>query len=132
MGCPERERGIGERAADAASRSPSLYPFSAVEERVKVRIAVDAARIEGFCQKHHIQRLAFFGSVLRDDFTPESDVDVLVEFEPGREPGLAFFQMEEELARILGRKVDLQTPGFLNPRYRNRVLHEAEVAYGAA
>ncbi len=100
--------------------------------RVSLRIDADPERIAAFCRKHRIRRLAFFGSVLRDDFTPESDVDVLVEFEPGQEPGLAFFAMEEELSRILGRRVDLQTPGFLNPRYRSRVQREAEVAYGAA
>lgn len=99
---------------------------------IVARIDVDLAQIQAFCRTHHIRRLAFFGSVLRDDFTPESDVDVLVEFEPGQEPGLAFFQMEEELSHLLGHRVDLQTPGFLNPRYRTRVLHEAEVAYGAA
>lgn len=63
---------------------------------------------------HHIRRLSLFGSVLRDDFGPASDVDVLVEFEPGHVPGLAFFAMEEELSRIIGRKVDLNTPGFLS------------------
>lgn len=99
---------------------------------MRARIAIDAAEIAAFCRKHHIRRLAFFGSVLRDDFTPTSDVDVLVDFEPGHEPGLAFFEMEAELSRILGRKADLQTPGFLNPRYRSRVQAEAEVAYGAA
>jgi predicted nucleotidyltransferase len=82
-----------------------------------------------FCRRHHIRRLSLFGSVLRSDFGPDSDVDVLVEFEPGHVPGLALFSMEEELSRILGRKVDLNTPGFLSSRFRDRVLSEAEVQY---
>jgi predicted nucleotidyltransferase len=69
--------------------------------------------------------------VLRDDFGPESDIDVLVEFEPGARVGLRFFGMEIELSEILGRKVDLTTPGFLSPRFRDRVMAEAEVAYAA-
>ncbi|HSU81484.1 MAG TPA: nucleotidyltransferase family protein [Thermoanaerobaculia bacterium] len=96
------------------------------------RIFVDRQKIVDFCRRHHIRRLAFFGSVLRNDFGPESDVDVLVEFEPGYVPGLAFFSIEEELSRILGRKVDLSTPGFLSPYFRDQVLAEAEVQYAQA
>jgi len=96
------------------------------------RIAVDRQKITEFCRRHHIRRLAFFGSVLRNDFGPESDVDVLVEFEPGHVPGLAFLSMEEELSRILGRKVDLNTPGFLSSYFRDQVLAEAEVQYAQA
>lgn len=70
--------------------------------------------------------------MLRDDFTPESDVDVLVEFDPGHVPGLAFFAMESELAAIVGRRVDLNTPGFLSRHFRDRVLAEAENQYVAA
>lgn len=81
---------------------------------------------------HHIRRLSLFGSVLRDDFGPASDVDVLVEFEPGHVPGLAFFAMEEELSRIIGRKVDLNTPGFLSPYLRDRIEKESEVQYVTA
>ena len=93
------------------------------------RLALDRERIGEFCRRHHIARLSLFGSVLRDDFGPGSDVDVLVEFQPGHTPGLAFFTMEEELGRILGRKVDLNTPGFLSRYFRDRVLAEAEVQY---
>jgi predicted nucleotidyltransferase len=88
--------------------------------------------IAAFCRLHHIRRLALFGSVLRDDFTPESDVDVLVEFEPGHTPGLAFFTMHEELAGIIGRPVDLNTPGFLGRAIRDEVLSEARNLYVAA
>lgn len=99
---------------------------------VRTRIPVNRARIAAFCRKHHIQRLSLFGSVLREDFTLESDVDVLVEFEPGHVPGLAFFQMERELSEILGRKVDLNTTGFLSPRFAEQVRAEAEVHYEQA
>ncbi|MBI3076095.1 MAG: nucleotidyltransferase family protein [Deltaproteobacteria bacterium] len=86
-------------------------------------------KIAEFCRRNHIRRLFFFGSVLRDDFRPESDVDVLVEFDPGHVPGLAFFAMERELSEILGRKVDLNTPGFLSPHFRKEALATAELQY---
>ena len=96
------------------------------------RIAIDHERLAGFCRRNHIRRLALFGSVLREDFRPDSDVDVLVEFEPAQVPGLRFFALERELSEILGRKVDLNTPGFLSPYFRGRVIAEAEVQYVAA
>ena len=96
------------------------------------RLTIDRQAVAAFCRRHHVRRLALFGSVLRDDFTPESDVDVLVEFEPGLVPGLRFFSMEEELSTILGRKVDLNTPGFLSRYFRDKVLEEAETLYLAA
>jgi uncharacterized protein len=99
------------------------------DAEMSVAIAVDRARIAAFCQQHHIRRLALFGSVLRPDFREESDVDVLVEFEPGYTPGLAFFAMEEELSQILGKRVDLNTPGFLSPDFRTQVLSGAETLY---
>jgi len=94
-----------------------------------LQISVDQAKIADFCRKHHIRRLAFFGSVLRDDFGPDSDVDVLVEFEAGHVPGLGFFAMEEELSNLLGRKVDLNTPGFLSAAFRSQVERESETQY---
>ena len=90
---------------------------------------IDQGKIASFCRKHHIERLALFGSALRQDFRSDSDVDVLVDFEPGHLPGLAFFAMEEELSEILGRKVDLNTPGFISPYFRDEVLAESEVQY---
>ena len=96
------------------------------------RIPIDRAKIEAFCRRHYIRRLSLFGSVLRDDFGPLSDVDVLVEFEPGHVPGLAFFSMEAELSRVLGRRADLNTPGFLTPYFRADALAEAETVYVAA
>lgn len=96
------------------------------------RIAVDENKIAEFCRRHHIRKLAFFGSVLRQDFSPDSDIDVLVEFEPGHVPGLAFFAMENELSVILGRKVDLNTAHFLSRYFREQVLAEAEVQYASS
>lgn len=93
------------------------------------RIPINRESLVEFCRRHHIRKLALFGSVLREDFGPGSDVDVLVEFEPGHIPGLAFMTMEAELSQILGRKVDLNTPGFLSRYLRDRVLAEAEVQY---
>jgi len=82
-----------------------------------------------FCRRHHIRKLSLFGSVVREDFGPESDVDVLVEFEPGHTPGLTFFAMQRELSELLGRRVDLNTPECLSCYYRHEVLAEAEVRY---
>jgi predicted nucleotidyltransferase len=98
----------------------------------RVRIEVPRERIADFCRRNHIRRLALFGSVLRDDFTPESDVDVLVEFEPGTRLGFAFFDIEQELSQILDRRVDLRTPQELSKYFRNEVLAEAEEVYVAA
>ena len=96
------------------------------------RISVSQEKIADFCQRHHIRRLAFFGSVLRDDFSPDSDVDVLVEFDPDHIPGLSFFRMGNELSQILGRKVDLNTPRSLSRDFRHQVLAEAEVQYSTS
>ena len=92
---------------------------------------VEKNRVAAFCRSHRIRRLALFGSVLRDDFGPDSDIDVLVEFEDGYVPGLAFFAIEQELSKILGRKVDLNTPQFLSRYFRDTVLAEAEDQYAA-
>jgi uncharacterized protein len=101
-------------------------------EMVRARIEVPKERIAEFCRQNHIRRLALFGSVLREDFRPDSDVDVLVEFEPGTRVGLRFFGLERELSEILGRKVNLNTPGFLSRYFRDEVMAEAEVQYDAA
>ncbi|MBW1991909.1 MAG: nucleotidyltransferase family protein [Deltaproteobacteria bacterium] len=98
----------------------------------KAKITIPSEKLADFCRKNCIRKLAFFGSVLREDFRTESDIDVLVEFEPGHVPGLAFFDMEKELAEILGHKVELHTPGFLSPYFREQVIKEAEVQYAAS
>jgi predicted nucleotidyltransferase len=99
----------------------------------RAHIEIHRDELAAFCRRNHIRRLSFFGSVLRDDFRPDSDVDVLVEFEPGAHCGmLGLAGLEIELGDMLGRKVDLQTAGFLSPHYRQQVLAEAEVQYDAA
>lgn len=98
----------------------------------RAQIAIPQEQIESFCKRNHIRRLSLFGSVLSGDFRPDSDVDVLVEFEAGLTPGLAFFGMQEELSAILGRNVDLNTPGFLSRYFREKVQNSAEERYVAA
>jgi uncharacterized protein len=99
---------------------------------MSVRIEIPQQELAEFCRRNRIRRLALFGSVLREDFSPDSDIDVLVEFEPDARVGLRFFELEAELAEILGRDVDLNTPGFLSKYFRDQVLAEAEVLYDAA
>jgi predicted nucleotidyltransferase len=97
------------------------------------KIHIPEEIIAEFCQRHNIRRLALFGSALREDFTPDSDVDVLVEFEPGTRVGMIRLAgIEIELSQILGRKVDMNTPGFISKYYREEVLDEAEDQYVAA
>lgn len=100
---------------------------------MSTKIPIDHEKIADFCRRHHVRRLALFGSVLRDDFRPDSDVDVLVEFEPGATAGfLRLAAMEIELSKSLGRQVDLRTPAELSRYFRNEVLREAQVQYDAA
>ena len=96
------------------------------------KVSVDRGRLAEFCRQNGVRRLAIFGSALRDDFGPDSDVDVLIEFEAGRTPGLRFFWMQEELSRLFGRTVDLHTPASLSRYFRSQVLAEAEDQYVAA
>jgi predicted nucleotidyltransferase len=84
-----------------------------------------------FSRRNRIRRLALFGSALRDDFRPDSDLDILVEFEPDARVGLRFFALQRELTELLGRAVDLNTPAFLSPHFRDQVLAEAEDLYVA-
>ena len=95
-------------------------------------LSVPREQIAEFCRRNHVRKLALFGSVLRDDFSQESDVDVVVEYEHGHVPGLAFITHQEELSKILGRNVDLNTPLFISRYFRQEVLSEAEVVYGEA
>ncbi len=92
-----------------------------------VDIPDDALR--AFCKRHHIHKLSLFGSVLRDDFGPDSDIDVLVEFEDGHTPGFSFISIQDELSRLLGRDVDLNTPECLSQYFRGQVMAEAEPVY---
>lgn len=95
-------------------------------------LAVDQQQIAEFCRQHHIKRLALFGSMLRADFGPDSDVDVLVEFAPGHVPGLfGMVRLERELSPLFsGRQVDLRTAGDLSRYFRDDVLREATPLFG--
>ena len=94
------------------------------------QISVPEEQSADFCRRNHIRKLSLFGSVLNDRFGPESDVDMLVEFEPGHTPGLGLICMQDELSILLGgRNVDLITPKFLNKRIRDKVIAEAVVQY---
>ena len=95
------------------------------------RFPLTRSKVAKFCRKHYIKKLALFGSVLRSDFRPDSDIDVLVEFEPGHVPGFGIVEMENELSGLAGRKVDLRTPQDLSRYFRDEVTREAEVLYEA-
>jgi uncharacterized protein len=97
------------------------------------RLPIDRAMLAEFCRRHHIRRLSLFGSVLKGTARPDSDIDLLVEFEPGKAPGLLELAgMEIELSqRLEGRRVDLRTPEDLSRYFRDDVLRTAEVQYAA-
>jgi predicted nucleotidyltransferase len=96
----------------------------------RILIEFPKEEIEEFCKKHSIRKLSLFGSALRDDFTPESDLDILVEFDPSHIPGLIRLAgMELELGEILGRKVDMRTAQDLSRYFRDEVLRSALVQY---
>ena len=93
-------------------------------------LEVSEDAVADFCRRHHIRKLSLFGSVLRDDFSPDSDVDVLIQFEAGHVVGLGIMDLEEELSQLLGgHKIDLVNEKYLNRRLRSRILAEAEVQY---
>ncbi len=95
---------------------------------MRARIAISTSELAAYCQRNQIRRLALFGSVLRDDFRPDSDVDVLVEFEPGARVGLIHMAgMERELSELVGREVDLREPAELHRRFRRAVVDSAQV-----
>ena len=85
--------------------------------------------IPEFCQRHSIRKLSLFGSVLREDFNDSSDIDVLVEFEAGKTPGLAIIKIEDELSKMIERQVDLRTPADLSHYFRSSVLAEVRTIY---
>jgi predicted nucleotidyltransferase len=104
--------------------------MATVEAHRRIAISLDA--IASFCRRNHIRKLSLFGSVLRDDFRPDSDVDVLVEFEPGKAPGLKFFQIQRELSALFNRPVDLHTRASLSRLFVDEVMAEAQVQYAAS
>lgn len=95
-------------------------------------LTINQADLAELCRRHGIRRLALFGSAARGELRPDSDVDLVVEFLPGTTVGLRFITIEDELAALFGRQVDLCTPGFLSPHFRERVLEEAVPLYEAA
>ncbi len=115
---------VASVAEPAASYDTTVSP----EKGVKV----PKHKLADLCRRHHIRKLALFGSVLRDDFGPDSDVDVLVEFEPGRTPGFAYFSIQDDLSEMFGRKVDLNTPASLSRYFRDQVAREAHTLYEEA
>ena len=98
----------------------------------QAQIQVDDETLAAFCQRNHIRWLGFFGSVLRPNFGPASDIDVLVEFEDGHTPGFGLVALQDELSELLGRPVDLHTPKSLSREFRDTVISHAQVRYAAA
>ena len=111
-------RGLAVKTVIHEETSPVSQPFRLPRKRLAM-----------FCREHHIRKLSLFGSVLTNDFRPDSDIDVLVEFEPGHVPGFAIIEMENEFSRLVGRKVDLRTAGDLSRYFRDKVVREAKVEY---
>lgn len=101
----------------------------AIAELLQARLGVEVPEIAALCDHYRIRKLSFFGSVLRDDFHQDSDIDILVEFEPGQTPGFAFIMLQDGLSALLGRQVDLNTSQCLSRYFRDRVLSEAAVIY---
>ncbi|MFZ9882482.1 MAG: nucleotidyltransferase family protein [Phycisphaerales bacterium] len=94
---------------------------------------IDASRLRRLCTEKGIRRIRAYGSAVRGDFDPtRSDIDLLIDFLPGRTPGFGFFALGEELAEILGRKVDVSTERMLSEHFREEALHQAKVLYDAA
>jgi len=92
-------------------------------------ITIPRDKIAEFCKRNHIRKLSIFGSVIKGTDTPLSDIDVIIEFQPGFVPGLKFFEIEEELSVIFGKRVDLNTPAFLSRYFRDKVMNEAVACY---
>ena len=120
------------RREQSTRRTSSLGAVPFPLGGIRMRIHVNREQSAEFCRRHHIRRLAFFGSVLRDDFRPDSDVDVLIEFEPEYRLGLfELMRMQQEFSDLIGREADFRTPEDLGRYMRNRVVSEAEVQYAA-
>jgi hypothetical protein len=103
----------------------------APDHRLPPDIDSRLGEVAAFCRHNGIVRMALFGSTLRGEARRDSDLDLLVEFETGRTPGFRFFELQDQLSALFGRTVDLETPGFLSPEIRARVVSEARVIYAA-
>lgn len=95
-------------------------------------LEIDQKRLQELCRRHGIRRLALLGSRLHGEARPDSDVDLLVEFQPGASVGLRFFRIQDELTGLFGHPVDLSTPGFLSPNFRDQIVNEAVGIYEAS
>ena len=105
---------------------------SGINKLKSVQRNIPTQAITAFCQRHHVRELALFGSILRDDFGPDSDVDILIEFEPGAGVGyLKFFHLQDELTELFGREVDLFTPNSLKSFARETALQSKTVIYAS-
>ncbi|HWF44935.1 MAG TPA: nucleotidyltransferase family protein [Candidatus Kapabacteria bacterium] len=94
-----------------------------------LNLTVDRGRLESLCREYHVKRLAVFGSVLKGHDKPDSDLDLLVEFEAGKTPGFAYFHLQDELSLLFGQTVDLNTPAFLSRYFRDEVVRTAQNVY---
>jgi len=103
-----------------------------MKQKTHLNLFISNTAVSDFCERHNIRKLAFFGSILRDDFQPDSDIDVLVEFDPDHIPGfIRLAGMELEFSELAGgREIDMNTPNSLSPYFRERVIREAKVVYG--
>ena len=126
-----RQSPVFKEIRNLMTRLPAAEPSlqSALPGLLSRRLKINRLALTGFCRHNHVQKLSLFGSVLRADFKPESDIDVLVEFHPGKTPGfLKLAGMEEELSTLIGgHKVDLRTSQDLSKHFRDRVIQEAKV-----
>jgi uncharacterized protein len=100
-----------------------------LDRQIDSRFKIESEHLASFCHRNHINKLSLYGSVLRDDFNPESDIDILVEFESGHVPGFAIIGLEKELSVMLGRRVDMRTSADLSRYFRDQVIREARVKY---
>ena len=119
---PLRDRSLGTEESGTMKSSSLLLPF---DDSILLQVA-------DTCRRWHIRRLALFGSAIRDDFGPDSDIDILVDFEPGHAPGFDFITIQDELTEIFDNEVDLHTPASLSKYFRNDVLESARDLYDAA
>lgn len=105
--------------------------FKVRKRYLRERFPLSSYEIAAFCRRNHIRKLSLFGSILDDDFSPDSDIDVLVEFDPDHIPGFDFVRIERELSDLLNQKIDLNTPQSISRYFRDDVLKKAETVYDA-
>ncbi len=130
-----RENGVRPRSYEAEKEAPARRRYCGAgcyDDSMIGVVPVAEKALESLCRRYAVRRLSVFGSALRGELTPESDLDVLVEFKPGSAIGLSFITLQSELSALFRRKVDLLTAGFLSPHFRTRVLEEALPLYEAA